>query len=193
MPIEKQIPAAVFHAMGLLVGMAAAAEWKLADCILRLVSNGHSAFFHAYPLVVGTEAKVKITLIRTFLKMQRLDEDEAIGRLLDKISTSFDHRNEVAHSFMSTQKGRIYFQDLRAKPRLGGMPQRQVRTAKEIRGWARDLWRQMVKLEKALDGLWLMTAEERARLDQLMSEFETWRAQTQEAIQPHPTTDKKRQ
>ncbi|MDZ4368079.1 MAG: hypothetical protein U0987_13790, partial [Afipia sp.] len=49
--ITEAEAAAMFRAIGLLVGTAAAAEYGLANAILRLVSYGHSPFYHAYPLV----------------------------------------------------------------------------------------------------------------------------------------------
>jgi hypothetical protein len=138
---RPKIPAPMFRAIGFLVTAAASAEFTLATQILRLIAPNRSVF-HAYPLVAGVEAKVKITLIRIFLKMFNLDEDGKLNKLLDKLTSLFDRRNEVAHSVVQAnpkKKGQIRFQDLRAKVRLGEMPPSQVRTAKEISGYARQM------------------------------------------------------
>jgi seryl-tRNA(Sec) selenium transferase len=106
-----------------------------------------------YPLVAGMEAKVKINMIRIFLKMFSLDAERHINNILDQIISMFEKRNEIAHSVLiqDQKKGApIKFQDLRARIKLGHMPQAQVRTAKEIAGHARQLVTLCQQLETAL-------------------------------------------
>ena len=63
--------------MGFSIAASSGAENMLGTQILRLISEPYRSVFHAYPLVAGLEAKVKITMIRIFLKMFGIDSDGA--------------------------------------------------------------------------------------------------------------------
>jgi hypothetical protein len=180
------------RAMGFLISAASIAEMDLAHEILRIVGSAPSrSMFHAYPLVVGVDAKVKVSLLRIFLKMFDLDKYGFLNKTLDKISTLFDRRNEIAHSVIQQipkKKDQIKFQDLRAKIRLGSMPPSQVRTAKEISGYARELLLQCRLLEDQLTSLGIPTIAE-FRITELANlELESQRARARsETPPPRPT------
>jgi hypothetical protein len=81
------------------------------------------------------------------------DPDGSLNRILDKIGALFDRRNEIAHSVLigdpKNQK-RFRFQDVRAKLKLGEMPQAQIRTPRELNKYARDLLKHCAALEHML-------------------------------------------
>lgn len=147
-----RVPASMFTAMGHLIASAAIAEMRLGAEILRLISLGRPISY-AYPIIAGMEAKTKISLIRIFVKMFQLDSDGYVNELLDRISSLFDRRNEIAHSVIQSDpknSKRFKFQDLRAKVRSGEMPQAQVRTSRELNAYAKDFVKQCQLLEMAL-------------------------------------------
>ena len=113
---KRGVPPAMFRAMGFLIGATSSADYLLASLILRLVGNAHGiSVGHGDPLVAGMEIKTKISMIRIFLKMFDLDEDQRMNKLLDQISSMVDSSYEIAHSVVQQDgNGPLKFQDLRA-------------------------------------------------------------------------------
>jgi hypothetical protein len=149
----EKIPLPMLRAIGLFIVAASTAEYHLGDAILRLLSEPGKPVGHAYPLVAGLEAKTRINLVRIFVQMFDLKDAWSIHKILDEMGSLFDRRNEIAHSVMirnPKKPGQIRFQDLRAKVRLGEMPQPQVRTAAEITKCAGKLLRLCSELGEAL-------------------------------------------
>jgi hypothetical protein len=187
----RKVPSAMFHAMGFLIGAASSADYLLGCLILRLVGNAHGITVgHAYPLVAGMEARTKITMIRIFLKMFRLDEQQRMNKILDQISAMFDRRNEIAHSLVQREPtgGPLKFQDLRARIKLGEMPQAQVRTAKEIAGYGRRLLKLCKRLELEMTRAGVLTSAELyvSALARLAPESQMAHSEA-ESPPPHPT------
>ena len=192
--IESYISAKLIKAIGLLVIQASATEMMLSNALLRLIGTKHAGAFHAYPLVAGMDFKVKVSLIRIFTQMYGLSRSTEINATLDQIGRYFDLRNTVAHSTISptrNSKERAKFQDMRAKPKLGSMPQPQVHTADHIRMCAIDLHRQIDVLNHHLTDSGVLTSAEYGKIDEANHRLDLQMAHILAEALKNPTTAKK--
>ena len=106
----------------------------------------------------------------------------------------FDRRNEIAHSVPignPRKPGQIRFQDLRARIKLGEMPQPQVRTAKEISGYGRKLLRLCGELERALTQRGVLTLDQLHAIERANLELAAQMAHSQGDHRPPHSTKRK--
>jgi hypothetical protein len=154
-PQEENIDPEILQAIGLLVATASAVDMQAGMQIIRLISPINFMSFHAMPVVMGMEFKVKTQLLKILLASYSADETGELTKLCDRMRELYTRRNEIAHAVMVPDKkpGQAKFQLLKAEAKTGFMIPAKILGTEQIRNWGRELLICSFKLEQALTEL----------------------------------------
>lgn len=104
------------HAIGLLIYRWAAFEVQLADSLARFIMAGtkesHKAETAAFAAVIGMEARVKLGLLKSIVRLHYPAEGDAFDRWADRALALKKHRDTVAHSNWERAKRPGYIRQL---------------------------------------------------------------------------------
>jgi hypothetical protein len=166
-PHERLLPAAISRAVGNLIATASETDVLVGMQIIRMISPVETIYYHAMPIVLGMEFKVKINLLRVLYASYRLPHQEAFGKLCDKIRDAYGRRNEIAHAIITPGKSadRVRVQLFKAQTKTGDVHPPKFLTKEEINEWARQLFRYGLALELLLTSLGYATQGPRSAAD----------------------------
>lgn len=181
---------AVFQAIGLLMMMAVRADWMVTNHLLRMISGRRKIIVQAYPLITGTDFKVKINQYRILIMMHLKKDHETrtvITKMLDRLEWAYQRRNEIAHGVVAPHKNKnaFWLQTLRAKAKLGSFPPAQVVTLREVRKWTWMLYIYAEQLSGALDQLGFRRHGPRRKVHKIGSRKSSHRSHI---LRPKPKT-----
>ena len=143
----------ILVALGSVVVVASTVETALGTVILWL--TGHPKPDNVLPLVGGMDIKVKTKLIR-ILSAHNFQEKETkhIGKLCDKIDSSFDKRNTLIHGLVApTDNPRMLQLQITKFKLSGNFPQRIFYTPEEIFSIAKEMQESFLALEDKINSL----------------------------------------
>lgn len=155
-PVEED-RSDLHEAIGTLIVTATGVDTQIGLQIIRAISPVGYVAYHAMPVVMGMEIRVKLNLLKIILNSRKYPEP-VIKHLLgvvDSLGDLYQKRNEIAHGLPIKQvsSDRYNVQIFKASAKTGFMVAPKVVSVSEIRDWARTMFGLGKHLEDALTDL----------------------------------------
>lgn len=155
-PVETMIRAPTLRAIGTLITTASAVDVLVGLQIIRMISPANFMAYHASPVVLGMEFKVKIQILQVLLASQNADPSGKLTKLCDQMRSLYQRRNEVAHAVVgpiASRPDHTNFQMFKAEVKSGNIVRPKPLTAAQIIDWARALYGKGQSLQAAITEL----------------------------------------
>lgn len=151
--IESMYSDELFRAVGILFVTAAYSENTLTFQLARLISHPDDTRTNEMMALHGMETKVKLEKIVVAAHLHQPERTPDIRKACDKIRSSFQRRNEIAHLMDAGQKPDALHLKLLKFRSDGTLAKDKVYTAAQIRVFAATLLARMQKLDQLINDL----------------------------------------